>query len=129
MFIFLLFIGVFAIASIGGLTALGLNHLISSSSSVQSSQMEYQAPVKYVKLPSSSGAPELAVDFTAAAASSVHSVVNVTTTYPLETQNQYLYDPFLDLFGYRGQRQPQQPGLQTGQSQTDARHWSSAQRQ
>lgn len=107
-------IGVFAIASVGGLTALGLNHLISNSSSVQSSQLEYQTPIKYVNLPSNSAAPELAIDFTSAAASSVHSVVNVTTTYPLETQNQYLYDPFLDLFGYRGQRQPQQAPMSTG---------------
>ncbi|CAN5546770.1 trypsin-like peptidase domain-containing protein [soil metagenome] len=106
-------LGVFAIASIGGLTALGLNHLINSNSDVQTSQMAYQAPIKYVKLPGSS-APEIAVDFTTAAANSVHSVVNVTTTYPLQTQNQYLYDPFLDLFGSRGQRQPQQAPMSTG---------------
>ncbi len=106
-------LGVFVIASIGGLTALSLNHFISNSSNIQTSQLEYQIPVKYVKLPGIT-TPELAVDFTTAAASSVHSVVNVKTTYPLETQNQYLYDPFRDLFGYRGQRQPQQAPVSTG---------------
>lgn len=106
-------LGVFAIAGIGGFTALGLSHLFSTQLNNQVSQIEYQAPVKYVKLPSAS-APELAVDFTTAAASSVHSVVNVKTTYPLETQNPYLYDPFRDFFGLHGQRQPQQAPMSTG---------------
>ncbi len=106
-------LGVFAIAGIGGFTALGLNHLLNKQSDVQSSQMAYQMPVNYVKLPGAS-APELAVDFTTAAASSVHSVVNVKTTYPLETQNEYLYDPFRDFFGLHGQRQPQMAPMSTG---------------
>lgn len=106
-------LGVFAIASIGGLTALGLNHLLNADSKAQTSQITYQAPINYVKLPSS-GSAEIAIDFTTAAASSVHSVVNVKTTYPLETQNQYMYDPFRDFFGYRGQRQPQQAPVSTG---------------
>ena len=106
-------LGVFAIASIGGLTALGLNHLLKADSKDQTSQITYQAPINYVKLPSS-GSAEIAIDFTTAAASSVHSVVNVKTTYPLETQNQYMYDPFRDFFGYRGQRQPQQAPVSTG---------------
>lgn len=104
-------LGVFAIASIGGLTAIGVNHLIQDNSDVPTSQIAYQTPVKYVKLPGAA-APELAVDFTTAAEMSVHSVVNVKTTYPLETQNQYLYDPFRDLFG--GQRQPQHAPMATG---------------
>ena len=106
-------LGVFAIASIGGLTALGLNHLLNDDSKAQTSQINYQAPINYVKLPSS-GSAEMALDFTTAAASSVHSVVNVKTTYPLETQNQYMYDPFRDFFGYRGQRQQQQAPVSTG---------------
>jgi len=106
-------LGVFAIAIIGGLTALGLNHLLNDDSKDQTSQITYQAPINYVKLPSS-GSAEIAIDFTTAAASSVHSVVNVKTTYPLETQNQYMYDPFRDFFGYRGQRQPQQAPVSTG---------------
>jgi len=106
-------LGVFTIAGIGGLTALGLNHLLSIQSNNQVSQLEYQAPVSYVKLPGAN-APELAVDFTTAAASSVHSVVNVKTTYPIETQNPYLYDPFRDFFGLHGQRQPQQAPQSTG---------------
>ena len=104
-------LGVFAIAGIGGLTALGLNHLFIVQSNNQVSQIEYQAPVSYVKLPGAN-APELALDFTSAAASSVHSVVNVKTTYPLETQNPYLYDPFRDFFGLHGQ--PQQAPQSTG---------------
>ncbi len=106
-------IGVFAIAGIGGFTALGLNHLINKQSDVPTSQIAYQLPVSYVKLPGSN-APELVVDFTTAAATSVHSVVNVTTTYPMESQNQYQYDPFRELFGLHGQRQPQQAPMSTG---------------
>ncbi len=106
-------LGVFAIASIGGLTSLGLNRLLNNDSSLQTSQITYQSPIKYVKLPGSAS-PEIAIDFTTAAASSVHSVVNIKTTYPLETQNQYIYDPFRDFFGYRGQRQPQQAPISTG---------------
>src|ERR1043166_8034652 len=96
-------LGIFAIAGIGGLTSLGVNHLINEKTQVVS-QLSYQTPVKYVSLPGSA-APELAVDFTQAAESSVHSVVNVKTTYPLEAQNQYYYAPFRDFFG--GQRAPQ----------------------
>src|SRR4051812_27885709 len=96
-------LGIFAIAGIGGLTSLGLNQMINGKEQV-SSQLSYQTPVKYVSLPGST-TPELAVDFTQAADLSVHSVVNVKTTYPLEAQNQYYYDPFRDFFG--GQREPQ----------------------
>ena len=57
-------IGVFAIASVGGLTALGLNHLISNSSSVQTSQMAEliptNSPFAFTK------APPLFPGFTAA---------------------------------------------------------------
>jgi Do/DeqQ family serine protease len=101
-------LGVFAIASIGGITALGLNHLLGSKTDGQISQIAYQTPVKYVSLPGGNS-PELAVDFTTAAAASVHSVVNVRTTYPLETQNQYLYDPFRDFFGQHTPRQQEAP--------------------
>ena len=104
-------LGILAIASIGGLTSLGLNHFIQDNSQLSNSQMAYQTPVKYVKLPGAE-APELAVDFTSAAETSVHSVVNVTTTYPMETQNPYLYDPFRDFFG--GQRMPQKAPMATG---------------
>ncbi len=95
---------VFLIASIGGLTALGLNHLLEDKIAVQMSQISYQPPAKYVNMPSVG--PESTIDFTVAADMSVHSVVNVKTTYPMESnQNQYLYDPFRDFFG---QHQPQQ---------------------
>ena len=100
-------IGVFVIASIGGITALGLSGLIEQKSNRQTSQIAYQLPVKYTNMPGA--ATENTVDFTTAAEMSVHSVVNVKTTYPLETQNQYLYDPFRDFFGQHDQRQQEAP--------------------
>lgn len=103
-------VSAFVIASIGGITALGLNHLIEDKSSVTTSQINYQTPVKYVNLP---GAAESTVDFTVAADMSVHSVVNVTTTYPLETQGQYFYDPFRDFFGQHAPQQREAP-MSTG---------------
>ena len=100
-------IGAFVIASIGGITALGLNRLFEQKSNLQTSQIAYQLPAKYVNMPSVS--TENAVDFTTAAEMSVHSVVNVKTTYPLQTQNQYLYDPFRDFFGQREPKQQEAP--------------------
>ncbi len=100
-------IGAFVIASIGGITALGLNRLFEQKSNYQTSQIAYQLPAKYVNMPSVS--TENAVDFTTAAEMSVHSVVNVKTTYPLQTQNQYLYDPFRDFFGQREPKQQEAP--------------------
>ncbi len=91
---------VFAIASIGGISALGLNHLIGGDKAQnQTSQIAYQPPAKYVSLPSS--APETGIDFTSAADLSVPAVVHVKTTYPINAnQNQfYMYDPFRNLFG------------------------------
>lgn len=100
-------IGAFVIASIGGITALGLNRLFEQKSNLQTSQIAYQLPAKYVNMPSVS--TENGVDFTTAAEMSVHSVVNVKTTYPLQTQNQYLYDPFRDFFGQREPKQQEAP--------------------
>ena len=96
--------GAFIIATLGGVSALGLNYLIKSDSTQENSQLAYQAPVKYINMPS--GTPESIVDFTVAAEMSVHSVVNVKTTYVSQNnQNQYFYDPFR---GFFGQRPPQQ---------------------
>lgn len=95
---------VFLIASIGGISALGFNYLIQDQGSEQHSQITYQPPVKYVRLPGAS--PENTVDFTAAAEMSIHSVVNIKTTYsPQNNSGQYFYDPFRGIFG---QRMPQQ---------------------
>ncbi|MFY9307468.1 MAG: Do family serine endopeptidase [Bacteroidia bacterium] len=102
-------VGAFLIASIGGITALGLNHLIQDPVANTSSQVAYQPPVKYVNL--SKSVPESAVDFTVAAEMSVHAVVNVKTTYNYQSQNQYIYDPFR---GFFGQRIPQQREAPTG---------------
>ena len=100
-------IGAFVIASIGGITALGLNRLFEQKSNYQTSQIAYHLPVKYTSMPLAT--TENSVDFTTAAEMSIHSVVNVKTTYPLQTQNQYLYDPFRDLFGQRNQGQQEAP--------------------
>ena len=100
-------IGAFVIASIGGITALGLDKLAEPRSNHQASQIAYQLPAKYVNMPGASA--ENSVDFTTAAEMSVHSVVNVKTTYPLESQNQYLYDPFRDFFGQHNQGQQEAP--------------------
>ncbi len=103
-------VSVFAIASIGGLTALSLHHLLENSKP-QPSQITHQVPVKFAN---STVTPETAIDFTAAAASSVHAVVNVKTTYSLESQqNQYHYDPLRDFFGQRTPR-PQEAPMATG---------------
>lgn len=69
----------FLVASLGGIAALGLNHLIQNQATNNNSQLSYHPPVKLVNLPTS--APENTVDFTVAAEMSVHSVVNVKTTY------------------------------------------------
>lgn len=100
-------LSVFAIASIGGLTSLGVSHFLQDSSSSQQSVLSYQPPVKYVNMPA---APEASIDFTAAAELSVHAVVNVKTTYPLQTNNQlYMYDPFRDFFGQRTPQHQEAP--------------------
>lgn len=102
--------GAFIIATVGGVSALGLNYLINSGSTHENSQIAYQTPVKYINMPG--GTPENTVDFTVAAEMSVHSVVNVKTTYVSQNnQNQYFYDPFR---GFFGQRPPQQREPQTG---------------
>ena len=102
--------GAFIIATIGGISALGLNHLFQNSVADNTSQITYHAPVKYVNIPGTS--PENTIDFTVAAEMSVHSVVNVKTTYSAQSnQNQYFYDPFHDFFG---QRAPQQREAPTG---------------
>jgi serine protease Do len=100
-------LSVFAIASIGGLTSLGVSHFLQDNSSTPPSALGYQAPVKYVNMPAG---PEASIDFTVAAEQSVHAVVNVKTTYPLQTnQNVYMYDPFRDFFGQRSPQHQEAP--------------------
>ncbi len=103
-------VGAFLIASIGGFTVLGVDHLMNPKGQ-PGSQITYQPPVKYVNMPGST--PESNLDFTTAADLSIHAVVNVKTTYPMQTNNQYLYDPFRDLFGQRSQCQESAP-MSTG---------------
>ncbi len=98
----------FFIAIIGGITALGFNHWIQKPASANNQQLSYQAPIplKHVNLPGI--IPENAMDFTAAAEMSVHSVVNVKTSYAMQ-KNQYIYDPFHDFFGQSSPEQNQAP--------------------
>lgn len=99
---------VFLIAALGGISALGLNHLMKSNTHSETVQITYQAPVKYANMPGST--PENFMDFTVAAEMSVHSVVNVKTTYlPQIDQNQYFYDPFRGFFGQRAPQQREAP--------------------
>jgi serine protease Do len=101
-------IGMFVIAAIGGVTALTLNHYFIEKEVAQtSSNLNYQPPVKYVNL--SKTAPESTLDFTTAAEMSVHTVVNVKTTFHYQTQNQYIYDPFLGFFGQRAPQKREAP--------------------
>lgn len=103
-------IGAFLIAGIGGFTALGIDHLLEPKVQT-SSQINYQPPVKHVNMPGA--LPESGIDFTTAADLTIHAVVNVKTTYPLESVNQYMYDPFRDFFGQR-QLRPEQAPMSTG---------------
>lgn len=101
-------VSIFAVAAIGGITALGLNHLMEDKTVYTDSQLSYSAPVKYVNMPS--GSPETNIDFTSAADLSVHAVVHVKTTYPLSSSNQfYQYDPFRDFFGQRSPQRQEAP--------------------
>lgn len=97
----------FLIAGLGGITALGLDHFMREDAPLASSQINYQVPVKHVNMPGAS--IENAVDFTTAADMSIHSVVNVKTTYAIGDQSQYIYDPFRDFFGQRQPRQMEAP--------------------
>ena len=99
-------LSVFTIAALGGLTSLGLNHFLQDEPST-SAAMLGQPAVKYVNMPSAS--PEASIDFTAAADLSVHAVVHVKTTYPMQSSQQYMYDPFRDLFGQRTPQRQEAP--------------------
>jgi serine protease Do len=98
----------FFIASIGGLTALGLNHFLHNSTKNHplANYITTPTPIHYAKL--AGNAVENTTDFTTAADLTVHSVVNVKTTYPMNYSNQY-YDPFRDFFGQRQPRQQEAP--------------------
>ncbi|MBN8697140.1 MAG: Do family serine endopeptidase [Bacteroidetes bacterium] len=100
---------VFFIASIGGITALGLNHLLKDETANHplSNYLSSPTPTQYVNMPGAT--VENSVDFTAAADLTVHSVVNVKTTYSVDYKNQYYYDPFRDFFGQRQPRQQEAP--------------------
>jgi Do/DeqQ family serine protease len=100
----------FFIALLGGASALSINYFLNNNqkaATISSNQLTYQAPSHFVNF---SGAnPETNIDFTSAAEQSVHSVVNIKTTYPINNNQYYIYDPFRDFFGNRNQRQQEAP--------------------
>ena len=100
----------FTIAILGGIAALSLHQFFITPAAVLDSQMAYHAPIKIIN--TSGAMPENTIDFTIAAELSVHSVVNVKTTFSSQTnQNEYYYDPF---HGFFGQKSPQQTETQIG---------------
>lgn len=107
---------IFLTAVLGGVTALSFNYYFNSKpisvESNNSTPVLHQQTQSVNFIPTKSAVPENAVDFTVAAEQSVHSVVNIKSTYPLNYGNQYLYDPFRDFFG-RSQR-PQEAPTSTG---------------
>jgi len=107
---------IFFTAVMGGATALGLNYYFNKQKQPQYAEntnpVMHQQPQTVNYLNASINTPENAIDFTVAAEQSVHSVVNIKSTYPLNYGNQYLYDPFRDFFG-RSQR-PQEAPTSTG---------------
>ncbi|MEO6883166.1 MAG: Do family serine endopeptidase [Bacteroidia bacterium] len=104
-------INVFAVAFLGGITALSANYLMERSFARNNSHNQLLNPisVKMVNLPSA--APEVNLDFTKAAAMSVEEVVHINTTYPTESaQGNWFYDPFHNFIyggGDQGQQMPQ----------------------
>jgi len=100
-------LSVFAIASLGGFFSLGVSHFMQGSASTPASMLGYSAPVNFVNMPAVG--PETSIDFTSAAEQSVHAVVNVTTTYPINQNQAYLYDPFRDFFGQRSPQRQEAP--------------------
>jgi serine protease Do len=100
----------FFVALLGGVSALTLNHYFNKSTtqnSTASSQINYRPPAQFVNYNGTT--PENNVDFTSAAELSVHCVVNIKTTYPINNNQFYIYDPFRDFFGNRNPRQQEAP--------------------
>ncbi len=98
----------FIIASLGGITALGLNYFLGPPN-VITQVIEKESPAKFTAFNPAS--PENAIDFTSSAETSIHSVVHVKTSYPMVSQgggSQYYIDPFRDFFWGNPQQQPQQ---------------------
>ncbi len=99
----------------GGFIAQSIHERFFDSSATASSTAAMSTtpvtPVSYVNLPSPSGSPTLAADFTAAAERSVNAVVHVTTETTINVR-----DPFADFFwGYRApSQQRQQQGAGSG---------------
>ncbi len=104
-------IGIFLIAIVGGVSALGLNAFYSKKQAYSYTSSP-SSNVKYVSMPRIAS-NEGAVDFTAAAEMSVHAVVHVKTVMETQNSNQLLFtdprDPFHDFFGGGGfpNQQPQ----------------------
>ncbi len=103
-------IGVFLIAGIGGMTALGLDHVFNKQNQLNKSETAGTSAkatasrdVKLVSLPVSPA--ETGVNFVSAAEMTVPAVVHIKISYPVEQG--YSNDPFFNLFF--GGRQPASP--------------------
>ena len=100
-------LGIFAIAIIGGLVALGLNALVTKSTQPQTIQ-EHQA-AQFTKSATLADVPS--TDFVSVAEIATPSVVHITTTMAPSRTNQQFFDPF---GFFDGPLMPQQPQQATG---------------
>lgn len=97
-------LGYFAMALAGALIALGAHDLLDLGTDKTTDLAYTAAPIRFVNLPSATGTPTTAVDFTGAAETSVNAVVHVTTEAMVTVR-----DPMADFFwGYRAPQQQQQ---------------------
>lgn len=104
-------LSIFLIAGIGGMTALSIDHFFENKNSTSSLGMYASQPAKFVNSKTNSAAsPENSINFTQAAEMSVHAVVHVKTSYPVENANNLFFnnDPFRNFFYGDGGIQPQQ---------------------
>ncbi|MFY0642837.1 MAG: Do family serine endopeptidase [Bacteroidia bacterium] len=100
-------LGIFAIAIIGGLVALGVNALVSKSNEPQTIQ-EHQA-AQFTKAEALTDVPS--TDFVSVAELATPAVVHITTTMAPQRTNQQFFDPF---GFFDGPLMPQQPQQATG---------------
>src|ERR1017187_100868 len=100
--------GMFLIAGIGGMTALGFDHFFTKQVPPNAA-IKAAAKEKDVNLVSMPGSPsETAVNFVTASEATVPAVVHIKTSYSVENPYQnYSNDPFFNLFF--GGRQPSAP--------------------
>lgn len=102
-------VGFFAIALVGGLTALALNHFLFKSGSEPQSFEERQQ-VRFARQDALSGD---AIDFVEVAERATPTVVHIKTTIETASNQSELFDPF-GFFNNPGFQPPQQQGSGSG---------------